>query len=294
MSTPSVELLPVLGYLQKVAGGEAGGLSEKVIKEAADDLVVVLNKQFNSTRTPEFRLRMSNLGRPYCVLWHEKNGTPKIPLNPHDVIKFTIGDLTEIVVKAILKEVYGDKYEDEKAVSVEVAGVNIKGHTDCEIDGVVDDIKSTSPWSFSNKFSDFQHLYNGDAFGYIGQLIGYKRGGAGKLGGWWAVNKVTGEITYLKADLTKEQEEHIWQQIEDKVRKLNEGAPFERDFDDVPEVFRRQPTGNRVLQKVCTFCEYRNSCWPNLQVRPQIPSSAKFPRDEFYTHIEWEGDTSGS
>lgn len=54
-------------------------------------------------------------------------------------------------------------------------GESINGTYDIVIDGAVDDIKSASNWSYSNKFDSFETLAKGDGFGYIGQLAGYAK-----------------------------------------------------------------------------------------------------------------------
>lgn len=290
----NMETLDLLRFLQDTLNGKGEGLTEEAIEQAGVEIQNALRKQFNAKRSDKFRLRASNIGKPYCKLWHEKNKTPEIPLTPQQLMNFVLGDAVEVIYLAVLRSIYKDNFIGEQAVTVNIAGQEIKGHTDLSIAGFVHDVKSASPWSFNNKFQDTDSLKRNDSYGYVPQLLFYSRGGAGKLGGFYVLNKQNGEVKFVKMDLTADEEDRIWRDLEDKVRKLESDAPFERGFDDVPEVFRRQPTGNRVLQKVCTFCEYRNTCWTNLQVRPQIPSAAKFPRDEFYTHIEWEGDDIGS
>ena len=65
---------------------------------------------------------------------------------------------------------------------------------DVKINNKVWDIKSASPWSFTNKFSEdgggFESLKKDDAFGYIGQ--GYMYGIADKsdFGGWIVINNL--------------------------------------------------------------------------------------------------------
>ena len=65
---------------------------------------------------------------------------------------------------------------------------------DIVIDGAVDDIKSASNWSYTNKFESFDTLRQGDAFGYVAQLAGYAKAADKRAGGWWVVNKANGEF----------------------------------------------------------------------------------------------------
>lgn len=292
VETPDPDkMIPVLAYLQKASKGRAG-MSANTIKAACDDLIGVLNNYFNIERDNRFRLRASNLGRPSCQLWHEKHGTPKQSLNPQDILKFAFGDMAEILLKAVLKETFKDQYEDQKTVQVDIAGRSIKGHTDVTIMGEVDDIKTASDWSFKNKFKSSDVLVASDTFGYASQLLFYHKGGAGDLGGFYVLNKSTGEMRYTRLELTEEQREELWKKIEEKVEWINSDNPeFSRDFEDEAETFYRKETGNRVLNPVCKFCPYRETCWPGLQELPKIPSKASNPAIEYYTYVADKKET---
>ena len=52
---------------------------------------------------------------------------------------------------------------------------------------------------------------------------------------------------------------------------------FERCFEPVKETFRKEETGNLILNKNCSFCSYRFDCWPDLQELPAVKSKAKEP-----------------
>ena len=60
--------LQVFSYLQKAMKGEAT-MTEEVATQVASDVKAALDKQFNSPPRDEFKLRMSNIGRPKCQLW---------------------------------------------------------------------------------------------------------------------------------------------------------------------------------------------------------------------------------
>ena len=77
-----VELM-VFNFLQTAMSGEAS-MTEEVTAQVASDVQAAMNKQFNSGPRDEFRLRMSNIGKPKCQLWFEKNDPEdKTPLPPH-------------------------------------------------------------------------------------------------------------------------------------------------------------------------------------------------------------------
>jgi len=87
-------------------------------------------------------LRMSNIGKPDRMLWYEINRTiPKEEFNGPTYLKFLYGDLIEEVV-LFLSEAAGHTVSDrQRQVTVD----GIVGHIDAVIDGVLIDVKSTSP-----------------------------------------------------------------------------------------------------------------------------------------------------
>ena len=46
---------------------------------------------------------------------------------------------------------------------------------------------------------------------------------------------------------------------------------------DEEETFRGKPTGNKVLNINCKFCDYRYDCW-NLTDKPAVMSKAQTPK----------------
>ena len=250
-------------------------MSEDTINNVCQQIGDALRRQFgtDSRSRKEFRLRMSNVGRPYCQLWYDKN-KPEVarPKATTFVMNMMIGDIVEAVFKAVLTEA-GVKYEDSEQVTMELSdGTTISGTTDLSIDGAVDDIKSASNWSYRNKFSSYFDLEKSDSFGYIGQLAGYAKASNKKPGGWWVVNKATGDFKYVRAsglDIEKE-----CGKIETVKARLDENK-FSRSFDKKPEYFRGKPTGRQVLGITCGFCDYKEDCWPTLKELPAMSSKAK-------------------
>ena len=103
--------LQVFSYLQKAMNGEAT-MTEEVANQVASDVKAALDKQFNSPPRDEFRLRMSNIGKPKCQLWFEKNDPEdKIPLPPHFLMNMILGDLVEAVFKGLLRAA-GAEFKD--------------------------------------------------------------------------------------------------------------------------------------------------------------------------------------
>jgi len=261
-------------YMENAANGKST-MSDDTIKQIGQDVMDAVQRQFGGgNKRGEFRLRMSNIGRPTCQLWFEKNQPEKaLPLPTTFVMNMMFGDIVEAVFKGIMKEA-GVKYEDTDKVTLEVGGHNINGSYDIVVDDAVDDIKSASDWSYKHKFESYDSLAEKDGFGYIGQLAGYAKASGKRAGGWWVVNKANGQFKYIPAtgiDIDSE-----IAKIESTVKTVEENK-FERCFEPVPEKFRSKPTGNMVLNDGCKFCPYRFDCWDNITERPSVMSKAQNP-----------------
>ena len=74
-------------------------MSKKIINEIGKDIVNALHKQFDNNKSKNtFKLRMSNIGRPYCQLWFEKN-KPELaePKSTNFIMNMMLGDIVEAV-----------------------------------------------------------------------------------------------------------------------------------------------------------------------------------------------------
>ncbi len=272
-------------YMENAVKGKSS-MADDTIKQVASDVAFALKRQFGGgSKRDKFGLRMSNVGRPTCQLWYDKNKPEAaIPLPTTFVMNMMLGDIVEAVFKAILKEA-GVKYEDTDKVSLDLGDDSVSGSYDLIIDGAVDDIKSASDWSYRNKFESYDSLASGDGFGYVAQLAGYAKASGKKAGGWWVVNKANGQFKYIPAtglDIDKE-----ISHIKKTVETVKENK-FEKRFQPVPEKFRGKETGNTVLNTGCKFCSYRFDCWPSLVERPAVKSQAKNPPIVAYVKLAKE------
>ena len=267
-------------YMEDAAAGKTH-MSEATINKVADDIKAALQRQFGGgNKRDEFRLRMSNVGRPTCQLWFEKNQPEKaLPKPTTFVMNMMLGDIVEAVFKALLTEA-GVSYEDNSKVTLKLEDDEITGEYDLVIDDAVDDVKSASDWSYRNKFASYETLAQCDSFGYVSQLAGYARAAGKEAGGWWVVNKANGEFKYVKANMHLD-EEII--KIQNTVDVLNDNT-FKRCFEPVPEKVRGKETGNMVLNDNCRFCSYKYACFPTLQEKPAKFSQAKEPRMVSYVY----------
>ena len=265
--------LAINQYLEDATSGKSS-MSEETIQQIGKDVMDSVRRQFGGGNSrDEFRLRMSNIGKPTCQLWFAKNKPEKaLPKPTTFVMNMLLGDIVEAAFKGIITEA-GVEYEDEdNFVQLELNEDTIHGSYDLVMDGALDDVKSASDWSFRNKFESYDTLSKGDSFGYIGQLAGYAKATGKKVGGWWVVNKANGNIKYVPADGLDLDAEIA--KIQDTVDTVNKNE-FERCFNPVPETFRGKPSGNTILNPNCKFCDFRFECFPELQELPSKVSQAR-------------------
>lgn len=258
--------LSVYTYLQKAMAGEVA-MAEGVIDKVASDVKAAMLKQFASGPRDSFRLRMSNIGKPKCQLWFEKNDPEgKEPFPPHFLMNMILGDIVEAVFKGLLTAADVSFKDNDKVVLKLPNGQEIKGEYDMEMDGRIDDVKSASWYSYNNKFDSIEEMQKSDGFGYVSQLVGYSEGAGKDVGGWWVINKNNGEFKYV--DASGVDKEKVLKDIQDTVDYIDNDEPFERCFQPVPETYRKVPSGNIVLNDGCNFCQFKHKCFPNLKVLP--------------------------
>ena len=266
-----VELL-VHSYLDKARQGLAA-MSEENIQGIVKHVEQAVRKQFESKESrKDFRLRASNVGRASCQLWFQKNKPEEaIPPPSHFLLRMMIGDITEAVFKGIIKEA-GAAFEKPEKIETEIAGEKIQGEYDLILDNKVDDIKSTSPWSYKNKWIDGESIEKSDPFGYVGQLTVYAKGKNVEPGGWWVINHSTGNFKYIK--YTSDPDKVI-KKLEKTIEAVAD-TKFSRCFTPVKETFHRKETGRYVLGTQCKFCNFRHACWGDrLTEQASIVSKAK-------------------
>ena len=194
-------------YMTDAVNGKST-MSDEIIHQVADDIKDALQRQFGGkVKRKDFTLRMSNVGRPTCQLWYEKNKPETaLPRSNNFMMNMMLGDIVEAVFKGILKAAKVE-YEESDTVTLKCKDAEVSGSYDLVIDGAVDDVKSASNWSYKNKFANYESLRSNDSFGYIPQLAVYAEGTGAKVGGWWVINKSNGEFKYVSADTVDIEEE---------------------------------------------------------------------------------------
>jgi len=268
-------------YMTDAVNGKST-MSDEIIHQVANDVKDALQRQFGGkVKRKDFTLRMSNVGRPTCQLWYEKNKPETaLPRSNNFMMNMMLGDIVEAVFKGLLRGAKVD-YEESDTVTLKCKDAEVSGSYDLVIDGAVDDVKSASDWSYKNKFESYDTLSSGDGFGYVGQLAGYAKASGKKVGGWWVVNKANGHFKYVPASGLNLDDEI--KKIEDTVATVNTNK-FERCFEPEIETFRGKETGNTVLNSNCKFCDYRYDCW-NLTDKPAVMSKAQTPKIVSYISL---------
>ena len=220
----------------------------------------VLREQL-SPREDNRKLRLSAIGKPDRQIYNSYHGVEGEPIRGATYIKFLYGHLVEAMLLALVRcsghEVTGEQKE------VEVDGV--KGHIDGYIDGVLMDVKSCSSFGFK-KFHK-NTLHEDDPFGYIPQLKAYAHAEGQTKYGWLAMDKQNGTLAWLQYDETHTDQPYAeaidWsvpQRIAD-VKKLVEGPLPALCYEDLPD----GKSGNRKLAMGCSYCQYKDVCYPELR-----------------------------
>ena len=280
--------LAIHSFLQNVMLGTAS-MNKATINRVAKDVKDALGRQFSGRGKKDFKLRMSNIGRKKCQLWFDKNEPEnKIAESPFFIINMILGDIVEAVFKGLLSA-SDVKFGDSEQVTLQIEDDKIDGTYDLVINGKVDDVKSSSPWSYENKFKDFETLQGKDSFGYVSQLVGYAKAKGVPVGGWWVVNKANGNFKYVSANGVDVDSE--LKKIKETIDYINNDEPFERCYEPVEETYYGKPSGNLKLGIECSLCSYRDKCWDDLKVLPSMVSRSATPPLINYVYLADAQDT---
>jgi len=128
---------------------------------------------------------------------------------------------------------------------------------------VVVDVKSASTFSFK-KFQEGT-LAENDSFGYVDQLQSYLYAGQTddqvtdkNRAGFLVVDKTLGHICL---DLHERKNVPYNKIYAHKKAMVASSSLPERGFQPIPE----GASGNEKLGVQCSYCDYRNKCYPNLR-----------------------------
>ena len=142
-------------------------------------------------------------------------------------VQMMIGDAVECITNLILKVAEVNITGGKNLVEMDFGSVTIKGEDDIEIDHKIYDVKSCSPFAFDKKWSNgYEALKEDDPFGYIGQLTGYAQAQDKELGGWIVVNKSTGAMLAVDANVSASEKSYNMFAMKSTVEKITSGAPL--------------------------------------------------------------------
>lgn len=291
------DILTRVQVLLERANRERVEIPASVLDEFAQACRDALQKEFSGP-SDKFTIRMSNIGRPLCQLQLEAAGKPREGAGYNHRMNMLTGDLMEAALIAIMKTAGVNVQSQHQLVGLEIGGTLLEGTYDVEINGAIYDIKSASDYSFSNKFAvGYDAISGNDDFGYVAQGFGYSEAVGKPFGGWIAVNKETGEITVAhtpprETQAYKTARENALETIAKNVTAIRSSAVFSRCFDDVDEQWYGKPTGNKILGRTCSWCDWKTDCWPGVTYRKQLASKAKSPRFLFYTSTKEDNEAT--
>jgi len=273
-------------YLQKVVSGEAD-ISPASISFFKRECARALGKQFSGSAR-KWSMRMSALGKPICQQQLERDGVEtKTELEYNSVNRFLFGDLLEALLYVELKEAGVNVQGYQKPVKLEIENTMLQGTLDIIIDGAVWDIKTSSPYAFTSKFTNYRRVKDNDPFGYVVQ--GYLYGAAENkpFGGWIVINKSSGEIQVCSApSIQDEEREAALNKAAHNIRILKDTTVPLQKLEDAPEKYKGTPTGNRLLNTTCSFCRFKSHCWPKAQLHHKVASDAKNPPMVWYSKLQ--------
>jgi hypothetical protein len=257
---------------------------EQVINDFGENVKQILRNNITESKFDKRKLRMSNIGKKDRQLWYAYNGVEGEKLMPHTRIKFLYGHLIEEMVLALTKLAGHDVTDEQKQVEVD----GIKGSMDCKIDGVLTDVKSSSPYGFK-KFKDGS-LIDNDPFGYVEQIKGYAHAEDETKFGWLVMDKTNGHLTYLKYDM-EDESQWYWSKLNffsspERIKNIKavvkQPNPPKRCYGHMPD----GKSGNMKLGTGCSYCSYKHTCWEDAGLRTFIYSNG--PR--YLTIVKREPD----
>lgn len=201
-------------------------------------------------------LRMSNVGKPSCRLWFDQRnlsqGTPtQSNYTPEKLLSFLYGSIIEHLILFLARE-SGHQVTNEQQ-QVEMSGV--KGSIDCEIDGVLVDVKSASSRSFVKFATGSLVREKDDPFGYIEQLSAYAQAKNKTEAAFLGLDKEAGTLAWVK--LNKSDMPDIPEKINTLKTIISSPVKPQRCFSDEPE----GKSGNMTLPTACKYCPHKLECW---------------------------------
>lgn len=204
----------------------------------------------------------SDLGKP-CLrqLWYSFH-RPELgePLPQATSFKFLYGSILEDLVLCLAKEAGHEVTHEQERVEYQVNDKwKVSGKIDAVIDGILLDVKSTTPYGYKKYTGEGLSAKN-DTFGYRYQLAFYETFGpvrSPETGFLW-IDKQLGKLKYKRLDDTVSKED-LERQIQRTIETLDNP-----DLPDRPSDFDAQvavQASNRKVPTPCSYCAFKRECW---------------------------------
>lgn len=231
--------------------------NEENLEEFADSIKNLFRERLSKRDDHSDVLRFSSLGKRDRQLWYAaQKDVKREEMTAKNYVKFAYGDLIEHMFLFLAKEAGHDVTRTQEEIEV----LGVKGHIDAVIDGVLVDVKSASPFSYK-KFENGSIVEN-DPFGYIQQVSGYANViTPGVPGAFLAINKVDGEFCVAKVPDSIAETINTEERITHLKEVIKSPTPPERCYEDELD----GKSGNRKLGTNCSYCGYKDECWPGLR-----------------------------
>lgn len=263
----------IYSFLQSAANHEDLGVPDALYEEFGKRCMDGLKKQLTRD-AQEFSLRMSNIGKDTRQLMLEKKYGRGI-VSPDFILKMLDGDLQEALIMFLMKASGITVLAQEKEVILKMPSTSLTGTFDVKLKYAgekVWDVKTASPYSYANKFMNWETLAKSDDFGYMAQGFGYAAAEGVPFGGWIVKNKATGELKVIEIpdevhdDLSKK----YLTEIEYKINYINDPKSKMPECQGVcPETHYKKPSGNLILGNSCKYCPHKEKCHPEIQYLPK-------------------------
>lgn len=230
-------------------------IADNLYTQLGNDIAETVRARLSATSHKRTHLSLSSIGKPLRRLWYDLNTEDAEPEPPYARLKFLYGDIIECLL-LWLAEASGHTVTDRQK---EVIHHGVVGHIDSKIDGEIVDAKSASPKSYL-KFSKGT-LSEDDPFGYLAQLEAYDREEGNGNPGFFAMNKVTGEICLYQPDKVFDMPdtEKLINDARDALSKAH--PPANRCYEPIAD----GKGGNMKLSAGCCYCPHKFKCWENLR-----------------------------
>ena len=293
----SMLLHQVQHFLEKASRGEGDGLPPHLINEFKEMCGSAIERQFSEKRGS--KVRMSGVGKPLCQQKLSARDDIEEDVDYTLVMKFLFGDIIEAIAVTVMKAAGVNIQSEQEGVSLEIGGTTLHGTYDVKIDDKIYDIKSAAPGAFSMNFAanrGYNNIKKDDVFGYVPQGYLYAEAAGSTFGGWIAINKATGEWAVCETPLVQDEDRAAALQLADKnIRSVLGEEKFERSFADIPETYKDKATGtlkrtgNRLMDRTCSYCGFKMHCWPNAAYKQKTTSTANTrPRVWYTKHVKDE------